>query len=76
MVKSCGIKSFINVKWRQFIRQLFSTQSSIIIPQPASSEYFYVFTVDDYFEDALRHGLSYSVVDICLDNGFGGVMSK
>jgi hypothetical protein len=53
-----------------------STQSSIIIPQPASSEYFYVFTVDDYFEDALRHGLSYSVVDICLDNGFGGVMTN
>ncbi|MBI2279725.1 MAG: T9SS type A sorting domain-containing protein [Bacteroidetes bacterium] len=53
-----------------------STQSSIIIPQPASSEYFYVFTVGDYFEDALKHGLSYSVVDICLDNGFGSVMTN
>ena len=52
-----------------------STQSSIIVPKPNSSRYFYVFTVDDQNESQLKYGFRYSIVDICLDNGFGGVIS-
>jgi|CXWL01.1.fsa_nt_gi hypothetical protein len=53
-----------------------STQSSIIVPLPGSSRYFYVFTVDDYWESQLKYGFRYSVVDICLDNGLGDVISN
>ncbi|MDZ4844328.1 MAG: T9SS type A sorting domain-containing protein [Chitinophagales bacterium] len=57
-----------------------STQSSIIIPKAGSSQYFYVFTVDDYFEDfqirGIQNGFRYSIVDICLDNGLGDVVSN
>ena len=53
-----------------------STQSALIIPQPGSSRYFYVFTTDDYFYDNLQYGFRYSVVDICLDNGLGNIISN
>ncbi|HLP53442.1 MAG TPA: T9SS type A sorting domain-containing protein [Fluviicola sp.] len=52
-----------------------ATQSSLIIPLPGSSRYFYVFTVDDFFDD-LQDGFRYSVVDMCLDNGMGDVISE
>ena len=52
-----------------------STQAAIIIPQPGSSRYFYVFTTD-CFQNNLQNGLRYSIVDICLDNGFGDVISQ
>ena len=52
-----------------------STQGSIIIPQPGSSRFFYVFTVDDFDCDALQYGFRYSIVDICLDNGNGDVIA-
>lgn len=52
-----------------------STQSSIIVPKPNSSQYFYVFTTDAS-ENNFQNGLRYSVVDICLDNGFGDVTTE
>jgi hypothetical protein len=53
-----------------------STQSSIIIPKPASSEFYYVFTLDDKNIDNLQYGFRYSVVDICLNNGLGDIVSS
>ncbi len=50
-----------------------STQSALIVPQPNSSRYFYVFTTD-CFQNNLQNGFRYSVVDICLNNGMGDVI--
>ena len=51
-----------------------STQAALIIPQPGSDRYFYVFTTDDSHLDHLQYGLRYSIVDICLDNRFGDIV--
>lgn len=51
-----------------------STQSALIVPQPGSSRYFYVFTTDDFYLHELEYGFRYSIVDICLDSGLGDVM--
>lgn len=51
-----------------------STQSALIVPQPLSSRYFYVFTTDAFFQDSLKYGFRYSVVDICQNNGLGDVL--
>jgi hypothetical protein len=51
-----------------------STQSSLIIPLPGSSRYLYVFTTDA-MEHVFQNGLRYSIVDMCLDNGKGNVVS-
>lgn len=53
---------------------LSSTQAALIIPQPGSSRYFYVFTTDAFYEDNLQYGFRYSIVDICRDNGLGDIM--
>jgi len=52
-----------------------STQAALIIPQPGSSRYFYIFTTDD-FQHNLLNGLRYSIVDICADNELGDVISN
>jgi hypothetical protein len=52
-----------------------STQSSIIVPQPGSNQYFYVFTTDA-LEHNYQNGLRYSVTDICLDGGMGDVITN
>lgn len=48
-----------------------STESAIIVPWPERSGFYFVFVVDAYFQE---HGLSYSVVDMSLDGGLGGVV--
>jgi hypothetical protein len=53
-----------------------STQSAIIVPKPGSSRYFYIFTIDDFNNDNLKYGFRYSVVDICLDGGFGDILAS
>ncbi|MGI9546637.1 MAG: T9SS type B sorting domain-containing protein [Flavobacteriaceae bacterium] len=54
-----------------------STQSAIIVPDPADPDLFYVFTVDTkIFEDDPDFGLNYSVVDISQNNGLGAVTVK
>lgn len=50
-----------------------TTSACLIVPQPTSSRYFYVFALDSWEKD-FKNGLTYSVVDICLDNGMGGVI--
>ena len=52
-----------------------STQSSIIIPLPNSNRFFYVFTTDDIIENTNDLGFRYSVIDNCLDNGFGDIIT-
>lgn len=51
-----------------------STQSSVIVPLPGSSRFFYIFTVDDFWEDNEKYGFRYSIVDMCLDSGLGDVI--
>jgi hypothetical protein len=51
-----------------------STQSSLIIPLPGSSKLFYVFTTDAFYQNNLRYGFRYSIVDMCLDNGLGDIV--
>lgn len=53
-----------------------STQAALIIPQPQSSRFFYLFTTDAFIYDNLKYGLRYSVIDICLDNGFGDIINN
>lgn len=52
-----------------------STQAALIVPQPGSSRYFYIFTTD-CFQNNLQKGLRYSMVDICNDGGLGDVMAS
>ncbi len=52
-----------------------STQAALIVPVPGSSRYFYVFTTDA-FQNNLLNGFSYSVVDMCLNNGLGDVIAS
>ncbi len=51
-----------------------STQSGIIVPKPASTTQYYIFTVDAY-DNNLVNGLCYSWVDMTLDNGLGDVVT-
>ncbi|MBA3284491.1 MAG: T9SS type A sorting domain-containing protein [Nitrosopumilus sp.] len=54
-----------------------STQSSIIVPDPANSNrYYYLFTVSSGFccGGNISDGLRYSRVDMCLDSSKGGVI--
>ncbi len=51
-----------------------STQAALIVPQPGSSRYYYIFTTDGFYNASLDKGLRYSIVDMCLDNGNGNVI--
>lgn len=51
-----------------------STQSSIIVPQPGNDSLFYVFTSDEFQSYPSSKGYRYSVVNMCLDNGYGDVL--
>lgn len=50
-----------------------STQSSLIVPQPGCSNFYYLFTTGSY--QTLSNGLRYSVIDICENDQRGAVMS-
>src|SRR5699024_5150448 len=50
-----------------------SSQSAIITPDPGDEERYYIFAVDYQFGE---DGLTYSVVDMNLDNGLGGILSN
>ncbi|TGD59382.1 T9SS type B sorting domain-containing protein [Flavobacterium humi] len=47
-----------------------TTQSATIVPKPGSATLFYVFTID---YEAHANGFRYSVIDLTLDGGLGGV---
>lgn len=55
-----------------------STQSSLIVPLPSSSDIFYVFTSDEFqsYSNPPQKGYRYSIVDMCLDNGKGDVVPE
>lgn len=52
-----------------------AAQSSIIIPNPANKDQYYLFT-SDCFENGYNKGLSYTLIDMTLDAGKGGVTQK
>jgi hypothetical protein len=53
-----------------------SSQSAVIVPQPASANLYYVFTLDRNGDYEVGHnGLCYSVVDMSLNSGLGDVIS-
>lgn len=55
---------------------LSSTQNSIIIPKPNSQVFYYLFCLDEPDEERTDNsGLTYSLIDMSLNNGFGDVVS-
>ncbi|SCX96948.1 gliding motility-associated C-terminal domain-containing protein [Nonlabens sp. Hel1_33_55] len=52
-----------------------STSSAVAVPFPDSTNLFYIFTVDtDDLVYRLAEGMHYSIVDMTLDNGNGGIL--
>jgi len=52
-----------------------STQSGIIVPKPNDTNIYYIFTVDEGYSNPSQYGMCYSVVDMTLDGGLGGIVS-
>ena len=52
-----------------------STQGALIVAQPGSSRYFYIFTTDAFYKDNLKYGFRYSIVDICMNNDSGDIIA-
>jgi gliding motility-associated-like protein len=52
---------------------LSSYMAAVIFPMPGSCSKYYVFCIDDYEEGC--KGITYSVVDMSLDNGLGDVVA-
>lgn len=50
-----------------------STQSATIVPKPGSTTLFYVFTLD---YEVHPNGFRYSIIDMSLNNGIGGVTTN
>lgn len=50
-----------------------STQAALIVPQPDSDRYFYIFTTD---AQSRPNGLNYSIVDMYAAGGLGDVTTK
>ncbi|MBL7989533.1 MAG: hypothetical protein JNJ94_15835, partial [Chlorobi bacterium] len=58
-----------------------SSQSALILPDPADTMLYYIFTSDwqPYYDDSAgvqRRGINYSVVDMRRDDGLGDVVQK
>ena len=53
---------------------LTSTQSALIVPNPADADKYYVFTVDKADDTDPGEGLNYTEVDMRLNNGLGDVV--
>ena len=51
---------------------LSSTTAAVIMPKPGSSSLFYLVTID---EQGSGNGMRYSLVDMTLDGGLGGIIS-
>ncbi len=49
-----------------------STQAALIVPKPGACGIYYVFTTQDHLQNG---DFRYSVVDMCLNNGFGDVIA-
>ncbi len=55
-----------------------STQSALVVPAPQDPNIYYIFTVDTTIDVDLDpdNGFNYSIVDMTLDGGLGGITSK
>ncbi len=53
-----------------------STQSAIIVPKPDDKNIYYIFTVDTTVGLDPDNGFNYSIVDMTLDGGLGGITQK
>ncbi|WP_350285452.1 T9SS type B sorting domain-containing protein [uncultured Croceitalea sp.] len=54
-----------------------SAQAALIVPNPVNTELYYIFTPDDAIQDDnIPNGFHYTVVDMTLDNGLGGISDK
>ncbi|MFT5249934.1 MAG: gliding motility-associated-like protein [bacterium] len=54
-----------------------STQSALVVPQPGSDTFYYIFTVDTTIGNGdPDFGFNYSIVDITLDGGLGDITAK
>jgi len=51
-----------------------SSQSAIVVPKPNNQGQYYIFTVDEH--NVNINGLQYSIVDMTLNSGLGGVISS
>lgn len=51
-----------------------ASQGVVVVPYPGSDTRYFVFTTDETFGGAVN-GFRYSVVDMALDGGLGGVVS-
>ncbi len=49
-----------------------ATQAVLAVKKPDSPSIYYIFTVDA-FENNVKNGLRYSILDMSLDGGFGGI---
>jgi hypothetical protein len=52
-----------------------STQSVIIVPLPQNNHLYYIFTTDAFINN-FQNGLRYSILDMCLNNQIGDVVSS
>lgn len=54
-----------------------STQSALIVPHPGDEHLYLIFTTDAFERDATTNrGLNYSILDMRLNKGLGGVVLK
>lgn len=52
-----------------------STSAALIVPVPLSDSLYYIFTTDG-LERYLGRGLRYSIVNMCLNNGYGDIVES
>src|SRR5688572_26649124 len=52
-----------------------ATQSVLAVPAPGSKTIYYIFTVDA-MENGLQNGLRFSILDMTLDGGMGGIRNS
>ena len=53
---------------------LSSTTAAVIIPKPSSCNLYYIITVDEGSSGTTATGINYSLVDMTLDAGLGGIV--
>ncbi len=52
--------------------ELSSTTAAVIVPRPGNDQQFYIFCIDEQFGS---NGLTYSLLDMSLDNGLGDIVN-
>lgn len=52
-----------------------SAQAPLVLQNPVNSNQYYIFQTADEMDPQYNGNLRYSLVDLCLDNGFGDIIS-